>query len=102
MDIWKVALKSGRPVAVIALVIYLLSIGFFKDAVIKSFSNEQQFAVVLIVVAGLLIALITAVIVFRKRVAPPSVTHNNVTIQNNKVKGDIVAGDKYVDSGKKK
>lgn len=96
-SMWKIAIKSTGPVAVIAILLWALINSFFASEVLAIFGSNRAFILALVLISGLLAILFAAVLMHRyegsvKRKTPPPTQVLNVS--NSSVKGDVILGNK--------
>lgn len=100
---WEKALKVTGPVAVVGALIWVLLKFVFREDIVALFGSEKLFIIVLIILSILAIALITSILVYKGRgqekgQQPPQRVGNKTTINSSKIEGDVVNGDKYVNT----
>ncbi len=97
-EFWKVALKTGGPVAIVCFLIWWFSGQAFEHQLIAIFGSEQKFAFVLVITCGLLVCLYAAIVHFGRK--PDATVHkkNKAVFHRAIIKGDVVLGDKTVNS----
>lgn len=93
---WKAALKTGGPVAIVAFLIWWLSGQLFEHKVLEWFGNDQRFIAVMVVIAGLLICLFSAILISSKKPVADSQAGNKAVFNKSTIKGDVVLGNKTV------
>lgn len=104
--IWGVAIKTTGPVGVVGLIIWTLIHFLFREDVIELFGSDKLFAISVVIISCLLIALLTAILVYRDtekvRAYPPESTPqgNKIIIDRSKIDGDFVLGNKTVNPRK--
>tara|TARA_R100001369_G_C3325403_1_gene169663 strand:- start:6545 stop:6874 length:330 start_codon:yes stop_codon:yes gene_type:complete len=100
---WEKALKVTGPVAVVGFLIWVLLKFVFREDVVALFGSEKLFVIVLILLSILAIALITSILVYKgkepeKEQQTPQGEGNMTIIDRSKIEGDVVSGDKYVNT----
>lgn len=100
---WEQALKVTGPVAVVGILILALQKFVFREDVVAIFGSEKLFAIVLALLLILAIALITSILVYKGREPKKGRQTiqgegNKTIISRSRIKGDVVSGDKYVNT----
>lgn len=100
---WEKALKVTGPVAVVGALIWVLLKFVFRKDIVALFGSEKLFLIVLIMLSILAIALITSILVYKgkaqeKEQPQRQAVGSTTTINHSKIVGDVVSGDKYVNT----
>lgn len=100
---WEQALKVTGPVAVVGILIWALLKFVFREDVVALFGSEKLFVIVLILLLILAIALITSILVYKGKEPKKGRQRlqgegNKTIINRSKIEGDVVSGDKYVNT----
>lgn len=100
---WEKALKVTGPVAVVGALIWVLIKLVFREDIVALFGSEKLYIIVLIMLSILAIALITSILVYKgreqeKEQQSPQSEGNKTTINSSKIGGDVVSGDKYLNT----
>ena len=104
---WKTAVKVTGPVAVVAFIATVLIENVYQEEVIKQFGSDYIFYVTMALIAVIAVALIAAIIMFRRPAtepaSPPEVKQKRTAkISKSKINGDFVMGDKKVNTEDKR
>ncbi|EPA97875.1 hypothetical protein [Pseudomonas sp. G5(2012)] len=97
-EFWKAALKAGGPVAIVCFLIWWFLGQAFEHQLVAVFGSEQKFAFVLVVTGGLLVCLYAAIVHFGKKPVTTVHKENKAVFHRTIIKGDVVLGDKTVNS----
>jgi predicted membrane protein len=98
---WKNALNIAPVVAIVGFVLWKTIERVFEKEILEIFGEGQLFIIVLVIIFGLLICLFAAVLTFKQKKTAPQVSQGNkATFKYSTIQGDVVLGDKNVNTNK--
>lgn len=100
---WKNALKVAPVVAIVSFLIWMIIEKVFKKEILEIFGEGKLFIVVLVIIFGLLICLFAAILTFKQTktaLQPQARQGNKATFKDSTIQGDVVLGDKNVNTNK--
>jgi len=98
---WKNALKVAPVVAIVGFVLWKTIERVFEKEILEIFGEGQLFIIVLVTISGLLICLFAAILTFKqKKSAIQSSQGNKTMFKDSTIHGDVVMGDKNVNTNK--
>ena len=100
---WKNALKVAPVVAIVGLVLWKTIEKVFEKKILEIFGEGELFIIVLVIISGLLICLFAAILTFKQKktaLQPQANQVNKATFKDSTIQGDVVLGDKNVNTNK--
>lgn len=100
-NFWKNALKIAPVVAIVGLILWKTIERVFEKEILEIFGEGQLFIIVLVIISGLLVCLFAAILTFKqKKIALQAGQGNKATFKDSTIQGDVVLGDKNVNTNK--